>query len=125
MSGFAAPSLTTTPTPTRARLARLPATSLPLLARASTAAGVSTARSNVSPPSIRLVSAPTVSLSTMTLLPLVRSKSGTSASSTCLKAPAVRTLISAAAAGRAAPTPMSTMAIPTNIVRIASSIRLQ
>ena len=39
MSGFGVPSLTTTPTPTRARFCRLPATNLPLPVRSSTARG--------------------------------------------------------------------------------------
>src|ERR1700736_5930351 len=54
--------------------------------------------SKASPPAMRLASAPAVSLSTMILSPDRFSKSGTSAVTTDLKAPAVSTLISAAEA---------------------------
>jgi hypothetical protein len=122
MSGFGVPSLTTTPTPTRPRFTRLPAANLPLPARSLTAPGVSTATSKTSPPSIRLVSAPTVSFWTVTLWPLCFSNSGTSASTTCLNAPAVKTLSSAAAALPDAPAAIATAARPNKLILIASSI---
>src|SRR6185295_17853653 len=93
---FGAPSFTTTPIETVARLTRLLGTILPEAARPSTMVGVMIATSKASPDSIRFCRPPAVSLSTMTLLPVCFSKSGTSASTTCLKAPAVRTLTSAA-----------------------------
>ena len=122
MSGLAAPSFTTTPTPTRAKFFRLPAMNFPFFARSSTAVGVSTARSKPSPPSIRLMSAPTVSFSTVTLCPVCCSNAGSSASSTCLKAPAVSTLISAAPAPRGAAAATSMIARLNTMVLIASSI---
>src|SRR5262245_39478325 len=102
MSGFGAPSLTTTPIETVARLTRLLGTILPEAARPSTIAGVMIATSKASPDSIRFWRPPAVSLSTVTLLPVCFSKSGTSASTTCLKAPAVKTLTSAAEVGATA-----------------------
>src|SRR5262249_55418139 len=83
---------------------------------------VSTATSKASPPSIRLVSAPTVSFWTVTLWPVCFSNSGTSASTTCLNAPAVSTLISAAAAFPDAPAAIATAARPNKLILIASSI---
>ncbi len=121
MSGTGAPALTMTPTPTRARLARLPSTSLPLPVRSLTAAGVSTATSKASPPSIRFLSAPTVSFSTVTLWPVCFSNSGSTASSTCLNAPAVKTLISAAATPRGALSAMTTTASVSNAVLMSAS----
>src|SRR6185437_4423351 len=51
-----------------------------------------------SPLSMRFFKPPDVSLTTVTLLPVCFSKSGTRASTTCLNAPAVRTFNSAALA---------------------------
>src|SRR5882724_4797092 len=61
--------------------------------------GDSTNTSKVSPPSTRFCNCPTVPLSTTTLWPVAFSNSGTKATTTCLNAPVVSTLISAAAAG--------------------------
>src|SRR5215467_466785 len=95
-SGLGAPSLTTTPIPTLARLTRVPGATLPEPASSSRTAGVITATSNASPPSIRFLRPPAVSLSSTTLMPVCFSKSGTKAKTTCLKAPAVSTFTSAA-----------------------------
>ena len=92
---WARPSRTPTPTPTVATLTWLCAISLPSLASASMTTGVITATSKASPPSMRFFRPPAVSLSTVTLWPVSFSKSGMSASTTCMKAPAVSTLISA------------------------------
>src|SRR6266702_5889812 len=118
ISGRGAPSLTTTPTPTLASVARVPAAILSFLASSSMAAGVRTATSNASPPSIRLTSAPTVSLSTVTLWPVFFSKSGTIASTTCLNAPAVSTFTSAAVADDAA------MIVAASVRAEATSLRM-
>src|SRR4026207_2064331 len=61
--------------------------------------GDSTSTSKVSPPSTRFCNWPTVPLSSTTLWPVAFSNSGTSATTTCLNAPVVSTLISAAVAG--------------------------
>ena len=98
MSGFGAPSLTITPTPTRAMFTRLPSAILPFLIRPSTAPGDRNVTSNASPPSIFFTRAPTVSFSIATLCPVCFSNSGASATTICLKAPAVSTLMSAATA---------------------------
>ena len=58
--------------------------------------GDSTSTSKVSPSSTRLVSWPTVPLSSTTLWPVAFSNSGMSATTTCLKAPVVSTFSSAA-----------------------------
>src|SRR3954452_22882647 len=61
--------------------------------------GDSTSTSKASPSSTRFCNWPTVPLSTTTLWPVAFSNSGTSATTTCLNAPVVSTLISAAVAG--------------------------
>src|SRR6266567_5106600 len=61
--------------------------------------GDSTSTSKASPSSTRFCNWPTVPLSTTTLWPVAFSNSGTKATTTCLNAPVVSTLISAAAAG--------------------------
>src|ERR1700743_2619584 len=96
MSGLLAPAFTMTPTPTRARLVRLPEMTLPSPASWSTVSGVITTTSNFSPALIRFISAPTVSFSTETLLPLVFSYSGNSATTVDLNAPAVSSFSSTA-----------------------------
>src|ERR1700692_4146154 len=99
MSGLFAPVFTITPTPTRARFVRLPEITLPPPVSLSTVSGVITTTSKLSPASIRFISAPTVSFSTETLLPLVRSYSGSSACTVDLNAPAVSSFSSAARGG--------------------------
>ena len=70
---------------------------------------------------MRLVNTPTVAFSTITLWPVCFSNSGTSASSTCLKAPAVSTLISAAAASRVPPiAAMDRTVRPNNVMRMVA-----
>jgi len=69
MSGRGAPSLTTTPMPTLASCMRPAAAILPFRREIIDAPGLSTAMSNTSPCSMRLTSAPTVSLSITTLWP--------------------------------------------------------
>src|SRR5260221_3814600 len=116
------PSLPPTPTPTRASATWLPAANLPFAVSWSIAAGPMTARSNASPSSMRLVSTPTVALSSVTLWPVAFSKSGTVASRISLKAPAVSTLISAAAAPALPP---SIATAPTSAVSRIRRIGLQ
>src|SRR6185312_2194252 len=60
--------------------------------------GDSTSTSKLSPPSTRFCNWPTVPLSITTLFPVAFSNSGTKATTTCLNAPVVSTLISAATA---------------------------
>src|SRR5882757_3593579 len=97
MSGLAAPSRIAMPTPTLAK--SIPPSSLPDLPSAVSAAGDAITRSKLSPASMRLIMLPTVPVSHLTLRPDA-SNCGMTASSTCLKAPAVRTLSGSA---RAAP----------------------
>src|ERR1700684_2836352 len=115
ISGWFARVFTITPTPTRARLVRLPEITLPLPMSWSTVSGVITTTSKLSPASIRFIKPPTVSFSTETLLPLIFSYSGISATTVDLNAPAVSSLSSAAPAAvvqRAAPTaPASSKAL--------------
>ncbi len=101
IAGLGAPVLTATPMPTRARFTTLSPTTRPSAANGLSPPGVSTSTSNVSPPLMRLTSAPAVSLSTTTLWPVRASNAGTIATTTCLKAPVVRTLMVSAHAGRA------------------------
>src|SRR5262245_4440853 len=120
MSGLGAPSFTITPTPTLASSAFEPLAILPLVMKSSMPLGDRTSTSKVSPSSTRLVSWPTVPLSSTTLWPVAFSNSGTSATTTCLKAPVVSTLISAAVAvgGMWPATPRTAVKSSPNLYRM-------
>src|SRR5829696_5858444 len=100
MSGTGAPCLIETPMPTRANGLALLSTSLVPSSGLMAPGGITTT-SKYSPAATRRASAPAVSFSIVTLWPVFFSNSGTSSCATDLKAPAVRSLRSAATPGDA------------------------
>src|SRR4029453_13592684 len=97
MSGTGAPCLIERPMPTRAKGLALLSTSL-VPSSGPRAPGGITTTSKYSPAATRRASAPAVSFSIVTLLPVFFSKSGTSSCATDLKAPGGRSFRSAAEA---------------------------
>src|SRR5262245_4316788 len=98
MSGRGAPSRTATPMPTRAMSARLPATTSPCPASCSMTVSVSTTTSAGSPPASRLLWAPAVSNVIDSVWPVSCLNASPSSVTRLRIAPALSTLISAAAA---------------------------
>src|SRR5258705_11451636 len=98
MSGLGAPAFTATPMPERAISTRERDTSLPSLIRPSMPAPVLISRSAVSPSATRLLSAPEVASTRVTLCPVAFSNFGTRSSSTVVMAAELKSLISAAPA---------------------------
>src|SRR5579883_2633686 len=99
MSGLGAPLRTATPAPEFASMARVAATSLPCRTRSSTAAAVSTARSNVAPLSIAAFNGTAAPQVKVSLCSVAFSKAGASCSSVLLSPLELITLTSAAPAG--------------------------
>jgi hypothetical protein len=91
--GARAPVFTATPTPTFASEVTLAASTTPCSASGFRPPGVRTRTSKASPPAMRLDKAPAVSFSTTTLLPVRASNVGAMATTICLKAPLVSTLM--------------------------------
>src|SRR5262245_6142023 len=107
MSGFGAPARTAAPSPAVPISARVPATTLPLLIRASSTGGLSTATSKVSPASILRLSSALTSNRNATLWPLCRSNWAT------------RSLMA-----ERAPLPLSTLSSAAEAVVAASAVKM-
>src|SRR5215510_10345444 len=105
MSGLPAPLRTASPMPELARSTRLPATTVPFRMRASTASAVRMARSPSDPDSSSWTSPAAGPQVTATLLPVLRSKPGSSSSITVFKPLVQSTFIAALPPGYVVPSP--------------------